>query len=199
MGYDEGDMIDEACLLSRIEVFGRPRSCIDMAAKTVKDQEPCNHVLVLKLTHLSPDIYRRQMSANDADGSSSMRLGELGAYMLHRIVAERAIQSFNNVNISDDTVAWTKGAAHLKDVNTAYNANWKLKNNKFWGAELDFELRLVDVNLTVASGELKEVPLSGKEAMDVEQEFSSLVNEAIETFLWDHKAIFEYKNGDSVL
>lgn len=41
--------------------------------------------------------------------------------------------------------------------------------------------------------------VTNKEVLDAEQEFSSLVSGAIETFLWDHMAIFEYKKGDPVL
>jgi hypothetical protein len=196
MGNEGGDMIDEACLLAGIEVFEQPSGCIDMAAKIV---EPYDHILVLQLTHFSLDIHRRQMSANAAEGSSSVRLDHLSAYMLHRLLAERVIQAFNNANISDETVAWTKGSARLKDVNAAYKANWKLKNAQFWDKQLDFESRMVDVNLTDASGELKEFSLSGKEVMDVEQEFFAMVRDSIETFLWDHLAIFKYREGELVL
>lgn len=88
MEYGGGDLIGEACLLAGIEVFESPSSCIDMAAKTVEDQEPYNHVLDLRLTRFDLDIYHRQMNANDADGSSSTRLGKLSVYILHRILTE---------------------------------------------------------------------------------------------------------------
>lgn len=65
--------------------------------------------------------------------------------------------------MSDDTVAWTKDSARFIDVNAAYKANWKLKGSGFWDEKLDIELCTVDVNLTEASGELKEFSLSGNE------------------------------------
>jgi hypothetical protein len=196
MGNEGVDMIDKACLLTGIEVFEQPSSCIDMAAKTV---EPYNHVLVLQLTHFSLDMHRRQMSANAADGSSSVRLDQLSAYMLHRLLAEQVIQTFNNANTSDETVAWTKGSARLKDVNAAYKTNWILKNAQFWDKQLDFESRMVDMNLTDASGELKEFSLSGKEVMDVEQEFFAMVRDSIETFLWTIWQYSSLEEGELVL
>ena len=55
---------------------------------------------------------------------------------------------------------------------------------------------MADVNLTDASGELREFTLTGMDVMDIEQEFSSQVSDAIETFLWDSTAISEYQKGE---
>jgi hypothetical protein len=85
----------------------------------------------------------------------------------------------------------------LKDVKATYTASWKLQNNEFWNQDLDFESRVVDVNLTDASGQVKEFPLSGKEIIDAGNRFSYMVSEAIETVLWNHEAIWD-KNGISL-
>jgi hypothetical protein len=119
IGSEEGDMIDEACLLAGIEVFEQPSSCIDMAAKTAEDQGRHDYVLVLELTYYGLDIYHRQMNAHAAHRSSAMRLSHLGAYRLHASLAKRVIQAFNNPSFTNGKVAWTQGSSHLKNINTA--------------------------------------------------------------------------------
>ena len=79
------------------------------------------------------------------------------------------------------------------DVIAAYKARWKLGNNRFWDDNPDFELRMVDLNLTNAPGDMREFTLRGKEIIDVEQEYSSLMSDAIETFLRDCEATFKYQ------
>jgi hypothetical protein len=119
------------------------------------------------------------MSADTPYGSSSMHLSHLGTDRFYGLMAKRAIQVSNNASFADEKVAWTLPSSSMKDVKAAYKANWKLKNNSFWDENL---------NLTDAAGQMKESALYGKEVIDVEQEFSSLVRDAIEAFLWDRNA-----------
>jgi len=91
IGNEGSDMIDEACLLAGIEVFEKPSSNINMAVKTVEDQEPHNYVLIIQMNHLGLGVYRRYVTKDDGDGSKSLRL-ELDAYVLHELLADRVIQ-----------------------------------------------------------------------------------------------------------
>jgi len=90
-------------------------------------------------------------------------------------------QVSNNASFTDEKVAWTLPFSNMKDVKAVYKANWKLKNNSFWDENLHFELRTVDLTLTDAAGQMEKFALRGKEVIDVEQESSSLVSDAIET------------------
>jgi hypothetical protein len=186
-------MIDEACLLAGIEVFEQPSICIDMAAKTVEDQRPHNQILVLQLTYYGLDIYHRQMGGGAVYAASSMGLNHLGTHRFYRTLAERVVQASNDASYADEKVAWVLRFPSRTDVIAAYKARWKLGNNRFWDDNLDFELRMVDLNLTNAPGDMREFTLRGKEIIDVEQEYSSLMSDAIETFLRDCEATSKYQ------
>jgi hypothetical protein len=71
----------------------------------------------------------------------------LGTDIFYGSLAERVIQASNNAIYADEKVAWTLRSSR-RDLNAAYKASWKLKNNRFWNKNLDFELRTVDLNLT---------------------------------------------------
>jgi hypothetical protein len=112
-----------------------------------EDQGPNNQVLVLHLTYYGLDVYHRQMTAEAAYGSSSMNVSHLGTDIFYGSLGERVIQASSNAGYADEKVAWTLRSSR-RDLNADYKASWKLKNDRFWDKNLDFELRTVDLNLT---------------------------------------------------